>query len=50
MTQGDVGPVGDAAATVAATKPKRTILGPIGLVLSLGPWLFVLALFLIRPG
>jgi len=50
MTQGDIGPGGEAGAAVAAAKPKRTIFGPIGLVLSLVPGLVVLAMFLIRPG
>jgi hypothetical protein len=50
MAAGDIGPIGEAGATVAAPRPKRTILGPIGLVLSFGPWLFVLAMFLIQPG
>ena len=50
MAQGDIGPVGGAVATAAAPRVKRTVFGPIGLVLSLGPWLFVLAMFLIRPG
>jgi len=38
------------AAAAAAPKRRRTIFGPVGLVLSLGPWLFVLAMYLIRPG
>jgi hypothetical protein len=50
MAAGEIGPVGDAGAVVAVPKPKRTIFGPIGLVLSLVPWAVFLALTFLKPG
>jgi len=50
MAAGEIGPVGEAGAAVTAPKPKRTIFGPIGLVLSLVPWAVYLALIFLRPG
>jgi hypothetical protein len=50
MASGEIGPVGDAAATVAVPKPKRTLFGPICLVLSLVPWTFVALMAILKPG
>jgi hypothetical protein len=50
MASGEIGPVGDAAAALPVPKPKRTLFGPIGLVLSLVPWIFVALMAILKPG
>jgi hypothetical protein len=42
--QPEIGPVGDAAAAVAAPKSKRTLFGPIGLFFFFVAWVFFMVL------
>jgi hypothetical protein len=51
MTVGGIGgPVGEAPGAISAPRPRRAILGKLGLAAAVVPWAAIGALVLIQPG
>ena len=51
MSQGEVGPVGEAPAAALPPRVKRrSVFGKIGLALAVVPYIVLLMIFCLRPG
>ena len=50
MTAGGIGPASEAPGAISAPRPRRAILGKLGLAAAFVPWAAIGALVLIQPG
>jgi hypothetical protein len=50
MTTNGIGPAGEVPLAAPAPRPRRAVLGKLGLVAAFVPWAVIGALLLLRPG